>query len=486
MAKTYIPVNPTTDTFSGLITKVNSLLNDQSNVNITTDADGSTGLTTGNAQITGTFTANSTRTNFLSGGNAAASNTMTITSNTVFTGQMARFDSTTTLQANGDVSFIAITKNFNVNTLTANIAAVTTTLTGVNIYATGNNFSINSNNLIVDSNTTFNKTIQANITGFANAATQFITPVKLNITGGLITGNTTISGAANTVSLSLGVSNTFLRTTGDYTVNGTVSFANTINIDNAKNLTFGNSDVTISHNGNFVMQKLSVGSFEIRNNVVKVMDSLNTQNLLTATAGGGVDLYFNNSLKASTTTNGLNVSGHITTSQLRVISSPDDLLNENGTVFFQTPFNGITATGIHIRSAGSGLQIINENSASECVIRKQFNNGAWTNWMAFITAGNINWWFRDTSAKLVANDVGSYVFAHPLIDVGYGGFISGSNLQPTSAAYSITKGSSNGTVTLWAQGALPGTWRTMGSAQAAVTVPNVMTLQGATLFLRVV
>lgn len=93
----------------------------------------------------------------------------------------------------------------------------------------------------------------------------------------------------------------------------------------------------------------------------------------------------------------------------------------------------------------------------------------------------------NATAGASAGAVGTYVFARLGADLAFGATVAGSSLTPTSAAYSVYKGSAAGdTATLSVGAALSGTWRAMGtqtaSASSGITDPIIY---GATLFLRI-
>lgn len=87
MSKPYVQINTATDTFSGWVTKTNDILNDMSNIIVTTDQGAGTGVTTGNAHIQGILSSNTLiATGSLRGGNTSVSGNLTISSNTIFSG----------------------------------------------------------------------------------------------------------------------------------------------------------------------------------------------------------------------------------------------------------------------------------------------------------------------------------------------------------------------------------------------------------------
>ena len=88
-------------------------------------------------------------------------------------------------------------------------------------------------------------------------------------------------------------------------------------------------------------------------------------------------------------------------------------------------------------------------------------------------------WFSTSGA------VGSYVFAAGTTDAAFGTTVAGSTLNPTSAMTDNST-SSGAMSTRFTQGAaLTGTWRCMGTFDAAVTASGGGNYAGATLWLRI-
>lgn len=87
MSKTYTQIIPASDTFDGWLSKTNSILNDLTNVIITTNGDGSSGVTVGNAHINGIVSATTLRAATISGGNTINGDNLIVASNTTFNGQ---------------------------------------------------------------------------------------------------------------------------------------------------------------------------------------------------------------------------------------------------------------------------------------------------------------------------------------------------------------------------------------------------------------
>ena len=93
----------------------------------------------------------------------------------------------------------------------------------------------------------------------------------------------------------------------------------------------------------------------------------------------------------------------------------------------------------------------------------------------------------NATAGASAGAVGTYVFARLGANLAFGATVAGSSLTPTSAAYSVYKGSAAGdTATLSVGAALSGTWRAMGTQTASASSGSTdPIIYGATLFLRI-
>ncbi len=88
----------------------------------------------------------------------------------------------------------------------------------------------------------------------------------------------------------------------------------------------------------------------------------------------------------------------------------------------------------------------------------------------------------------LGNSVGTYVFARRTdnADTGFQGGVPGSLLRPTSAAWSVTTGTSPEGTSFNNGPALDGTWRCMGQYDGISTSGGgFLTIAGATLWLRI-
>lgn len=126
-------VNSTTDTFLDWLDKTNQVLDNLSTKIITTEANTSGGVTTGNAYVNGTVSANVVAViDTLRGGSVASPNTLTIASNTRF--------------INATANIFVLTSNVTTSSLTANIVDINVNSTNTNI--NGGTLAISANTII--------------------------------------------------------------------------------------------------------------------------------------------------------------------------------------------------------------------------------------------------------------------------------------------------------------------------------------------------
>ena len=72
------------------------------------------------------------------------------------------------------------------------------------------------------------------------------------------------------------------------------------------------ADLKIFHDGNdSIIADAGTGALEMRASLLNVRNAADSQDMITATEGGAVTLYHNNSAKAATTSSGLNVTGTV-------------------------------------------------------------------------------------------------------------------------------------------------------------------------------
>ena len=138
-----------------------------------------------------------------------------------------------------------------------------------------------------------------------------------NRTGGAISAPSgiNVTGHSETDTLNVsGITTLGITSVSQLNVSGVSTFHNNVHLDNNDRIIFGeNNDLKIWHSGNdSYIQDAGTGSLILSTDSLEVKHSGLNSTLLTATNGGAVDLYHNNSKKFETTTIGIAVSGIVT------------------------------------------------------------------------------------------------------------------------------------------------------------------------------
>jgi hypothetical protein len=250
MSKSVSNVNIATDTFFGLYTKTNILLDSLTNEIVTTSNTLNGSSTHGNASIVGIFSANLITTPVLRGG--ASGNTANISTLT-----LGLSNSTTS----SNVTIVGYAANVVVNTfyISSNIS-----ITASNTYIVSNNIQLLGNTQIWGNNSV--SVIQVN----GNTTTTF-----LNVTG----TNTNIKTAAfNVNSVSTVTGNTFIKANNSVT-NISISGNNT-----TSNVTLTGNAVNITCNTTLSGSVTNIsGNFNVNNNTFFVDSSNNLVGVGTST-----------------------------------------------------------------------------------------------------------------------------------------------------------------------------------------------------------
>lgn len=242
MTKSYSTVNANTDSFEAWVNKTNDLLIDMGNVVVTSNADGSSGITNGSVTINDTLSANTGAFTTLRGGNTSTSNTLTVTSDVMFTDEV---------NFKGGGNYLKIWDNNSTNYYVINPGNITT---NYELNMAAGNVTLQPGTLVptTGDGATGNWDINAN-TASAWATARTIT------LGGDATGFVTINGSSNaTLSVTV-VDNSHNHTianvtglqtvidskvnvSGDQTISGVKSFTSTTQ--------FGTSAGTFIADGN--------------------------------------------------------------------------------------------------------------------------------------------------------------------------------------------------------------------------------------------
>jgi hypothetical protein len=98
---------------------------------------------------------------------------------------------------------------------------------------------------------------------------------------------------------------------------------NQVNFGDNKKAVFGaGSDLQIYHDGsNSIVQEVGTGDLRLAGNVVRIRNSADTENMISAVQDGAVTLCFDGNGKLSTTSTGINVTGIVENDGLRVDST---------------------------------------------------------------------------------------------------------------------------------------------------------------------
>ena len=124
--------------------------------------------------------------------------------------------------------------------------------------------------------------------------------------------------------------------------------------DNHKYVCGDGSDLQIYHNGSHSIAKNSTGDFYLAGDSVKLVNAAINEDMLVATANGAVDLYYNNSKKIETRSDGAAVTGVFSVSSNLRISGELDLGTANGNKFMDVCLGD--NYGFYLRStSGEGL-----------------------------------------------------------------------------------------------------------------------------------
>ena len=171
-----------------------------------------------------------------------------------------------------------------------------------------------------------------------------------------------------------------LDTSGNLTVSGDIDLA-----DNKKIKLGDGNDLEIYHDpqyGHSRIRELGGGGLQIETSTLEVYDATPSEKLLTATANGAVELYYDNSKKLETTSGGVASSGQIdiNNSAANAVGDLDDP-NDYGLVI-----RGSSTTG-----EGTGICFTNDDrsavGSSICHIDNGSNN---IGHLAFYTAESTN------------------------------------------------------------------------------------------------
>ena len=229
-----------------------------------------------------------------------------------------------------------------------------------------------------------------------------------------VTGNITVTGTVDGVDIAalnttVGnistevVNDTSPQLGGDLASNGNnILIADTSGTGNNR-LKFGDSgDLAIFHDGsNSKIVDSGTGSLIIQTSNFNLDNAGGTENILTATENGAVELYYDNSKTFETTASGVSITGGF-------VTTGNSTVNDNGKISFGT---------------GNDLQIFHDGSTSVLKsashplayysnTRHHFLNGDGSENMAVFVANGQCELYYDNSRKFMTEGAGVKVFGH--------------------------------------------------------------------------
>jgi hypothetical protein len=179
----------------------------------------------------------------------------------------------------------------------------------------------------------------------------------------LANSSITINGSATSLGGSATISTDVVDDTSPQLGGNLDSNGNTINMADNNQINFGNStDGRIVHNGtDFIIQDLGTGDLKLVGDQVRITDGSGAENKAVFTSNGSADLYYDNSKKLETTTNGVTVNGYVLAQGSTVGFAGDDnvkvQLGNSGD--FQIYHSGSNS---YINDVGTGNLIIGADS----------------------------------------------------------------------------------------------------------------------------
>lgn len=341
-----------TDTFNTAFTDINLLLWSLANEVIT--ANSTQGTTTGNASLTGTFTASNVAvTGSLRGGTLSSPASLNVSSNVIFLG---------VINASANVVINATTTAIGNVSLSGNSTilglSIATNSTATNVYVGGSTLMINAvASLLQNTSITGTTTFVGNSSISGNSSV-----VVLNVTGNSTVSEATLGGTnlrinSNVVANgTMTFNNTFTFAgpavfTNTITANGTSAFNNTVTVIGNTSVSGNSSVVALNVTGNSTITNVYIGGSSLLINTtatfnqnVTVWGSLiqlgnSSANAFTISATGNVGI--KNTAPVST----LHINGNYTTSQTNlgtINSTSNSAISLAGGNYFRGTIAGAT------------------------------------------------------------------------------------------------------------------------------------------------
>ena len=115
------------------------------------------------------------------------------------------------------------------------------------------------------------------------------------------------------------------RTVHNYDQNGKLDLFKDLGLPDNGVATFGSGDdLKIYHDGsNSYIEDSGTGNLKIRTNALNVMNAANSETMLSATENGAVSLYYDNALKLTTASGGINITGELEADSLDIDGNAD-------------------------------------------------------------------------------------------------------------------------------------------------------------------
>ena len=212
-----------------------------------------------------------------------------------------------------------------------------------------------------------------------------------------IIGNVDVNGVNTKLITGLGISGEALNLVGTVKVTGTLELADHASHADGVKAKFGaGDDLSIYHNGTDTFLKNNTGQLGILGDAVRIRNSSNSEQLISADANGAVNLYYDNAQKLATTAAGVDVTGTVTAIGAVLVNGnggttlaiDDSRSNVGDLASIDLRHNGITASQIksatiedfstaakrtsnlsfHVRNSGSIIEAVTIDPTGEVIL----------------------------------------------------------------------------------------------------------------------
>ena len=212
-----------------------------------------------------------------------------------------------------------------------------------------------------------------------------------------IIGNVDVNGVNTKLITGLGISGEALNLVGTVKVTGTLELADHASHADGVKAKFGSDDdLEIYHNGTDTFLKNNTGQLGILGDAVRIRNSSNSEQLISADANGAVNLYYDNAQKLATTAAGVDVTGTVTAIGAVLVNGnggttlaiDDSRSNVGDLASIDLRHNGITASQIksatiedfstaakrtsnlsfHVRNSGTIIEAVTIDPTGEVIL----------------------------------------------------------------------------------------------------------------------